>query len=380
MVMLTNNAVTRLASSLTTGATSLSVSAGDGAKFPAPSGGEWFPVTIIKASGSLEITRCTARSGDVLTVSRGQEGTAAQAFSAGDRVELRLTAGAVADVVAMIEALRNDALLDANNLGDVVDKAAARLNLGLTQSATTLLTSSHRDNTVDRILKVGDFGYGAPLNIGNEDLNTILDSGFYRTNNNPNAPGGGVDGFSPLIVIRAGDTIAQMVVGFATGNFYVRGGNPASIGGSGSWGSWKQFYSNGVVSAVIQALMGAADQAAARAAIGAVNTPEKRVCTAWVNFNGVGTVTIRDSYNVSSISDNGVGSYNVNFATAMGSANYSLAGSGGFPSGGGGSSGMFLSTLAGSRTTTGVAIATTNPSGSSFDAAEISVQIMGGTA
>ena len=43
---------------------------------------------------------------------------------------------------------------------------------------------------------------------------------------------------------------------------------------------------------------------------------------AWVNFNGSGTVAIRSSYNVTSITDNGVGSYNVNFATGMPSADY----------------------------------------------------------
>jgi len=43
---------------------------------------------------------------------------------------------------------------------------------------------------------------------------------------------------------------------------------------------------------------------------------------AWVNFNGTGTVAIRASYNVSSITDNGVGDYTVNFTTAMVDANY----------------------------------------------------------
>jgi hypothetical protein len=43
---------------------------------------------------------------------------------------------------------------------------------------------------------------------------------------------------------------------------------------------------------------------------------------AWVNFNGTGTVAIRSSYNVSSITDNGTGDYTVNFATALSDANY----------------------------------------------------------
>jgi len=47
---------------------------------------------------------------------------------------------------------------------------------------------------------------------------------------------------------------------------------------------------------------------------------------AWVNFNGTGTVAIRGSGNVSSITDNNTGDYTVNFTTAMPDANYSFAG------------------------------------------------------
>jgi hypothetical protein len=46
------------------------------------------------------------------------------------------------------------------------------------------------------------------------------------------------------------------------------------------------------------------------------------LCRAWVNFNGTGTVAIRASFNVSSITDNGTGDYTVNFTTAMPDANY----------------------------------------------------------
>jgi len=51
-------------------------------------------------------------------------------------------------------------------------------------------------------------------------------------------------------------------------------------------------------------------------------------CRAWVNFNGTGTVAIRGSGNVSSITDNGVGNYTVNFTTAMPDVNYAAVGSG----------------------------------------------------
>jgi len=48
------------------------------------------------------------------------------------------------------------------------------------------------------------------------------------------------------------------------------------------------------------------------------------LCRAWVNFNGQGTVAIRASFNVSSITDNGTGDYTVNFTTALPDANYSV--------------------------------------------------------
>ena len=47
-------------------------------------------------------------------------------------------------------------------------------------------------------------------------------------------------------------------------------------------------------------------------------------CRAWVNFNGTGTVAIRASGNVTSITDNGVGDYTANFTTAMPDANYAV--------------------------------------------------------
>ena len=48
-------------------------------------------------------------------------------------------------------------------------------------------------------------------------------------------------------------------------------------------------------------------------------------CRAWVNFNGVGVVAINSSGNVSSITDNGIGDYTINFLTPMPHANYSLS-------------------------------------------------------
>jgi len=56
--------------------------------------------------------------------------------------------------------------------------------------------------------------------------------------------------------------------------------------------------------------------------------PTKNAVQAWVNFNGTGTVAIRESYNVSSITDNGTGDYTVNFTNALTDANYCFQGNG----------------------------------------------------
>lgn len=60
-----------------------------------------------------------------------------------------------------------------------------------------------------------------------------------------------------------------------------------------------------------------------RSGINATGSAPIYAARAWVNFNGTGTVAIRASGNVSSITDNGVGDYTINFTTATQDANYS---------------------------------------------------------
>jgi|TARA_R100000482_G_scaffold98238_1_gene42240 hypothetical protein len=62
---------------------------------------------------------------------------------------------------------------------------------------------------------------------------------------------------------------------------------------------------------------------------------------AWVNFNGRNTPSIRDSFNVSSITDLGTGNYRVTFTNAMASANYAIAGSAAELGGGGNNDAFF---------------------------------------
>lgn len=64
------------------------------------------------------------------------------------------------------------------------------------------------------------------------------------------------------------------------------------------------------------------------AGTGPVTLTGQYAAKAWVNFNGTGTVAIRESGNVSSITDNGTGNYTVNFTNAITDANFSAVASG----------------------------------------------------
>lgn len=92
-----NNAASVLASSLTSVATSLTVTTGHGTRFPSPSGGDYFLATLCQQGSAgeinFEIVKVTARSTDSFTIVRAQESTTALAYNAGDKFELRLTKG-----------------------------------------------------------------------------------------------------------------------------------------------------------------------------------------------------------------------------------------------------------------------------------------------
>ncbi len=107
-----------------------------------------------------------------------------------------------------------------------------------------------------------------------------------------------------------------------------------------------------------------------------VDTNSNQICKAWVNFNGTGTVAIRDSYNVSSVTDNGVGIYTINMTAALANADYSVVGVCGgvatnnvFSLGGAG----FLPTL----TTTTFTARTMNDAGSVQDKTHVCIQVFG---
>jgi hypothetical protein len=93
-----NNAFASLAAELSAAGTLATLATGQGARFPAPSGGDHFLATLILLDGNgaetaWEVVKCTSRATDGLTIERAQEGTTARIWPVGSRLEMRVTAG-----------------------------------------------------------------------------------------------------------------------------------------------------------------------------------------------------------------------------------------------------------------------------------------------
>lgn len=101
--LFSNNGISSLAGGITAVATSMTFATGEGAKFKAPTGGDFELLTLydgatIDVSANVEIVKMTARAADVATIVRGQEGTSGFAFSATDGIEATATALTLSDL------------------------------------------------------------------------------------------------------------------------------------------------------------------------------------------------------------------------------------------------------------------------------------------
>lgn len=105
-VTLANNAVSILSLDINAQIKLIQIRPGDGGRFPSPPAGNYYPVTLVDPGRNLEVVHVTARSGDTLTVVRGQENTEARPFAAGAVVELRLTAGIMNTLFSELRSLK----------------------------------------------------------------------------------------------------------------------------------------------------------------------------------------------------------------------------------------------------------------------------------
>ena len=138
-ILWTNNAASVLASDITAGTLSLTVTAGHGDRFPVVVAPHYCMVTLVDSSGNREIVKVTARASasNTLTITRAQEGTSARSFAAGSIVELRITKNAMDEVskaadinanhyVCDASAADQGATTNANSLKSLVDSLGAK--------------------------------------------------------------------------------------------------------------------------------------------------------------------------------------------------------------------------------------------------------------
>ena len=104
-IKFTNFGDSTLASGIAPGDTTITLATGTGSLFPTLTGGDWFRGVIEDVTANKECIKVTARSGDVLTVDRAQEGTTALTFSVGSVVSLRLTVSSFDEYVQSLSTL-----------------------------------------------------------------------------------------------------------------------------------------------------------------------------------------------------------------------------------------------------------------------------------
>jgi hypothetical protein len=184
------------------------------------------------------------------------------------------------EVDANFNNLNSDKLEASNNLSDLDDAAAAVANLGVTASASEL-------NILD----------GATLSTA--ELN-ILD---------------GVTATTAELNILDGVTATTAEINQLDGNSFTADVLPDAdstrdLGSSTK--AWAEAHVDTVISTNVS------DGTTSVGTTYVTNGSAK----AWVNFDGTGTIATRDSFNVTSLTDNGTGDYTVTFTDAMGNANY----------------------------------------------------------
>lgn len=188
-----NNATGSLATSASNSAVTLTLATGQGAKFPSPTSGNHFMLTLVGLDGNgnenaWEIVRVTARSNDVLTVVRGQEGTTAVAWNAGTRVELRATAGTFDTLTDAIEAAAAAPVQSVNGytgtvvlakadvgLGNVENKSSATIRSEITSGNVTTALGFTPENPANKGAANGYAPLGADTKIAATYLPSYVD-------------------------------------------------------------------------------------------------------------------------------------------------------------------------------------------------------------
>ena len=175
-MLFANNAASTLAGSINNTAVQCTVESGGGALFPNPSANQYFVLTLIDAAtgNQREIIHCTARTGDLFTIVRGQEGTTAQNWQAGDLVQMLPTAGTM-------EGLAQQSQLQQQAPNYAVDSGSANVitvtlspapdNLAALVGAPVRIKVANTTTTVNPVVVINGL---SPLTIVNPDGTDLL--------------------------------------------------------------------------------------------------------------------------------------------------------------------------------------------------------------
>ena len=199
-----NNAQTTIAAAINASATTVSLATGTGTLFPAPvTGASYFKLTLIDAATEqlTEIVHVTARSGDALTILRGQEGTTARAWSANDIAANMMTAGSLS-------------LMAQYNTVEFQDATTGRLlNVQTFNASGTYTPFPGTKKIIVEVIGAG--GGGGSASCANDQCVSV-------------GSGGGGGGYAKSLITSVPSS-QSIVVG--------TGGGPASDGGLSSFGS-----------------------------------------------------------------------------------------------------------------------------------------------
>jgi microcystin-dependent protein len=143
-IKLANNVSARLTAPLQFNDDSIVISLADTERFPTLGVGDWHPLTLVDANGDFEIVTATSRDENIIYIDRAQEGTLKKVFGVGDRVELRITAGALEALQLEQEAYAEataDAAVNAAIAGAIQANIDTAKEDAIAEAATTLATA-----------------------------------------------------------------------------------------------------------------------------------------------------------------------------------------------------------------------------------------------